>query len=71
MSDLKLLSFLYWNGASCHSVNAHAEELRDRFVAHEGKKELVVRTAGSRYTADFGNVARQMTELIDQNVSPL
>lgn len=50
------------------SVNAHAEELRDRFVAHEGKKKLVVYASGSRYTVDFGELANQMTDLIDQNV---
>jgi Domain of unknown function (DUF4419) len=50
------------------SVNAHAEELRDRFVAHQGKKKLVVTAAGSRYSVDFGSLARQMTDLIDQNV---
>lgn len=49
-------------------VNAHAEELRDRFVSHKGKKKLVVSAVGSRYTVDFGDLARQMTELIDENV---
>jgi Domain of unknown function (DUF4419) len=54
---------------SISSVNAHAEELRERFVAHEGKKELVVYASGTRYTVDFGDMARQMTSLIDENVS--
>ncbi|KAH6915753.1 hypothetical protein BKA70DRAFT_1556345 [Coprinopsis sp. MPI-PUGE-AT-0042] len=49
-------------------VNAHAEELRDRFVAHEGKKKLVVTALGNRHSVNFGDLARQMTELIDQNV---
>ncbi|KAH6915754.1 hypothetical protein BKA70DRAFT_469420 [Coprinopsis sp. MPI-PUGE-AT-0042] len=51
-----------------HYVNAHAEELRDRFVAHEGKEKLTVIATGNRYSVDFGNLAKQMTDLIDQNV---
>ena len=50
------------------SVNAHAEQLRNRFVAHEGKKELTVYGSGNRYSADFGRMARQMTDLLDENV---
>ncbi|KAF9542659.1 hypothetical protein CPC08DRAFT_650114 [Agrocybe pediades] len=49
-------------------VNAHAEELRSHFVAHEGKKELTITAVGTRYTVDFGNFARQMTSLVDENV---
>ena len=49
-------------------VNAHAEELRSRFVAHEGKKQLEVKAARSRYTVDFGRMAQRMTDHIDQNV---
>ncbi|GJJ78993.1 hypothetical protein EMPS_11352 [Entomortierella parvispora] len=49
-------------------VNANAEQLRHLFVAHEGKKELTIVAAGTRYTVDFGNLAKQMGELIQQNV---
>ena len=49
-------------------VNANSEQLRKQFVAHEGKKELVVTASGTRYSVDFGDLARQMTELIEQNV---
>ncbi|KAJ7866249.1 hypothetical protein B0H14DRAFT_2733207 [Mycena olivaceomarginata] len=49
-------------------VNGNAELLRANFVAHEGKKELRVVNVGSRFTLDFGSMARQMTDLIDQNV---
>jgi hypothetical protein len=49
-------------------VNAHAEELRHQFVAHEGEKKLIVHAAGTRYTVDFGNLAHQMTGVIHQNV---
>ncbi|KAF4618955.1 hypothetical protein D9613_009788 [Agrocybe pediades] len=49
-------------------VNAHVEELRSRFVAHDGKRELVVNADGTRYTVNFGSLARQMTDLIHNNV---
>ncbi|KAF9558289.1 hypothetical protein CPC08DRAFT_562706 [Agrocybe pediades] len=49
-------------------VNAHAEDLRSHFVAHEGKKELEVRAVGTRYDVNFGSLAHQMTSLIDENV---
>ncbi|KAH9899279.1 hypothetical protein C8Q73DRAFT_679271 [Cubamyces lactineus] len=52
----------------CFYVNAHAEELRHYFVAHEGKKELVVQASGTRYTVDFASLARQMTGKIHENV---
>lgn len=50
-------------------VNANAEELRRLFVAHEGKKELVVEAVGNRYTVDFGSLARQMTGLLEENIN--
>ncbi|KAG8781727.1 hypothetical protein FRC20_003188 [Serendipita sp. 405] len=49
-------------------VNANAEALRSKFVAHEGKKELEVQAYGSRYTVDFGKMATDMGELLRQNV---
>ncbi|KAJ6527118.1 hypothetical protein B0H19DRAFT_969986 [Mycena capillaripes] len=49
-------------------VNARAELLRANFVAHEGKKELVVHASGTRYNVDFGAMAQQMVDLIDKNV---
>ena len=42
--------------------------LRDISPQHEGKKELVVRAAGTRYTVDFGALAHQMTDQLHQNV---
>jgi hypothetical protein len=62
-----------WNQRSLmkersNSVNAHANELRCQFVAHEGKKELVVTTIGNRYTVNFGNMAVQMTNQLHDNV---
>ncbi|KAF8152211.1 hypothetical protein B0H34DRAFT_663705 [Crassisporium funariophilum] len=49
-------------------VNAHAEELRSHFVKHKGKKELIVKATGTRYTVDFGDMAHQMTDRIHENV---
>lgn len=53
------------------SINAHAEELRQTFVAHEGKKELEVKGLGNRYTVDFAGMARKMGYLLEKNVSRL
>jgi hypothetical protein len=52
-------------------VNAHAEELRSVFVKHEGKKALTITACGSRYTVDFGDLAKQMTGKIEKNVREL
>ncbi|ORY04540.1 hypothetical protein BCR34DRAFT_434196, partial [Clohesyomyces aquaticus] len=52
---------------SCY-VNAHAEELRASFVAHEGQKHLEVEAVGTRYTVDFGYMAQVMTDLLKDNV---
>ena len=49
-------------------INAHAEELRRFFVSHEGQKELCVVEAGSLNFADFGQIARRMTEEIPKNL---
>ncbi|PLB36002.1 DUF4419 domain-containing protein [Aspergillus candidus] len=49
-------------------VNAHAEELRSFFVAHEGQKELKVYDVGTVETVDFGRMALYMTSLIEKNV---
>ncbi|KAI0709697.1 hypothetical protein C8T65DRAFT_648924 [Cerioporus squamosus] len=49
-------------------VNAHAEELRSYFVAHEGKKRLQVTTSGDRYSVDYAGISRQFASLIHQNV---
>lgn len=52
-------------------INAHAEELRPFFVAHDGKKELEVVEIGTIETADIGKLAQRMTELIQNNVVDL
>lgn len=45
-------------------INAHAEELRSFFVAHEGQKDLEVVSD----VADFGQMAQKMTHMIAKNV---
>lgn len=52
-------------------MNAHAEELRDHFVAHEGKQKLEVHVEGTQYSVDFGSIARQMTAEIEKSVTSL
>ncbi|KAL6715521.1 hypothetical protein ACLMJK_006482 [Lecanora helva] len=52
---------------SCY-VNAHAEELRGKFVAHKGKKKLEIKMVGTRYTVDFGWFAEEMGRLLEKNV---
>ena len=49
-------------------INAHAEDLRSLFVAHEGQKELEVITLGTVQTVDFGKLALHMTKEIKKNV---
>jgi hypothetical protein len=38
------------------------------FVTHEGKREFTIVAAGTRYTVDFGDLARQMADLVERNV---
>lgn len=45
-------------------INAHAEELRSHFVAHEGQKEL----ESIHQIADFAFLAVQMGDIIGENV---
>ncbi|KAJ7122404.1 hypothetical protein C8R44DRAFT_981525 [Mycena epipterygia] len=49
-------------------VNANAELLRASFVAHEGKRELLIEAEGTRYTVDFGEISRQMVDQLEKNV---
>lgn len=49
-------------------INANAEELREYFVAHEGRKELWVTDVGNIHSVDFGLLAQRMTHLIQENV---
>ncbi|KAJ7322917.1 hypothetical protein DFH08DRAFT_1029983 [Mycena albidolilacea] len=49
-------------------VNANAELLRGNFVAHKGKKRLVVSGVGTRYSIDFGAMSREMVGLMEKNI---
>ncbi|KAJ7133112.1 hypothetical protein C8R44DRAFT_899458, partial [Mycena epipterygia] len=49
-------------------VNANAELLRANFVAHEGKRELIIHAEGTRFDINFEDMALQMTYLIEKNV---
>lgn len=49
-------------------VNAHAEELRSHFVAHEGQKPLEVEEYGTIRTVDFGRLAVAMTKEIEKKL---
>src|SRR5205085_1689909 len=50
-------------------IDAHAEELRDFFVAHAGKKELEVEQITDPDHADYGQFARQMAAKISETVN--
>ncbi|KAF8126048.1 hypothetical protein EV363DRAFT_1402097 [Boletus edulis] len=49
-------------------VNGHAEALRKVFVTHEGKRELVVESSGSRYTMDTASMVDRMTALMEEQI---
>lgn len=49
-------------------INKNAEELREFFVAHQGKKQLKIKVAGTIHSVDFGSIARSMSDLIAENV---
>jgi Domain of unknown function (DUF4419) len=50
-------------------INKNAEDTREKFVAHEGKKDLTVTfLSGTRYSVDFAVFAHEMGLLIEQNV---
>ncbi|KAI1171586.1 hypothetical protein F4777DRAFT_582784 [Nemania sp. FL0916] len=51
-------------------VNAHAESLRDKFVAHSGKKGLVLKQVfSSPQNIDYGDMCANMTRLIEENIT--
>jgi hypothetical protein len=49
-------------------INANAEALRDKFVAHDGQKELDIIGIGTLKTADYGQLSFDMGKLIQKNV---
>ena len=48
-------------------VDNHAEEMRKSFVAHDGKKQLIVVTGGTTETADWSAIISKFSNLIDEN----
>ena len=50
-------------------VNAHPEELRHHFVAHEGKKDREVGANGSIWTYDWPEFPLEIGKLIEDNVT--
>lgn len=49
-------------------INAHAEDLRGKFVPFEDKKELTVKYDGNRWTAVFDDFALKISYLLEENV---
>jgi hypothetical protein len=49
-------------------MSSHAEELRDKFVSHNGKKELNVGMTGSLYTCDYGKWCQLIVDEIEKNI---
>ena len=50
-------------------INAHAEELRDVFVSHQGQEELVVEFGdGTLSTVDYSVFATEMSKLVKKKV---
>lgn len=50
-------------------INANAEALRDSFVAHKGKKELIVTSGGDINSANFGDLSVQMAHAMDEHLT--
>nr|CAG4711356.1 unnamed protein product [Naegleria fowleri] len=49
-------------------VNGHAEELREKFVSFEGKKQLTVNGGGNIKSADYEGLCQEMTTQISKNI---
>jgi len=49
-------------------VEANAETLRDKFVEHKEKKELVVKSGSSLYTTDYPKLCKLITDQIGDNI---
>ncbi|KAJ7286452.1 hypothetical protein C8J57DRAFT_1461548 [Mycena rebaudengoi] len=60
-----------WASFGNFFVNANAGVLRANFVAHEGKKELGIVAEGGRHSLDFGEMSRQMVDLMEKNLTDL
>lgn len=53
----------------CLYMNANAEQMRHRFVAHGSAQNLDVEfTAGTRYTVNFSYIAEKITSLLNERI---
>jgi hypothetical protein len=52
----------------CDNAIKHLLLLRANFVAHDGKLELKIVNVGTRFSLDFGSMARQMIALVDAHI---
>lgn len=50
-------------------VNKHAEEMREIFVSHQGKKELVVTDVGTIKSVNWDILIARLSGLIEQNTT--
>ncbi|EGC28748.1 hypothetical protein DICPUDRAFT_159767 [Dictyostelium purpureum] len=49
-------------------INANSEQLRDKIVDFEGKRQLTVRGSGNLFTAPYEQMTLQMTREIEKNI---
>ncbi|KAH7889203.1 hypothetical protein F5I97DRAFT_1923775 [Phlebopus sp. FC_14] len=49
-------------------VNGHADAFRSMFLGSDGKRELVIPSSKNRYSADHALMARQMTDLMREQI---
>lgn len=49
-------------------LTQNAEALREKFVSHQGQKELIVKGGGTLWTADFATMSQEMTLQIADNL---
>jgi len=49
-------------------ILSHAEELRSKFVAHEGRKGLSIAIGGKTGSLQFGEFAQRMTEEMQESI---
>jgi Domain of unknown function (DUF4419) len=50
-------------------VNAHAVELRDRFVPTQKRKKLKVKTEGNAWTVDYAWITKSFLDLMKVRLS--
>jgi hypothetical protein len=48
-------------------IDRHAEEMRNLFVSHEGKIQLVAYSGGDIYSCNYNSLISQISDLVDKN----